>query len=808
MSDAAAAPASACGGDAVPAGASGEEGSLPACPRDAAPAQLLPAATPHAHAAQLCATAACVPAPAVTRAGAAAHTDAPPPPPPPPPPVDLRLPSFLLLRHPAPTPAPDLDPLHAAMSGAEADAAPSPTATPDLDATDVSGVDSAQEGAAPRVQEQEQEQEQLMPGTGDDAPAEAGNITTPAGLSAPPRAATPLFGASPRLDDARAMLAELRRCCWVREGYLEERTAAAVVAFCDGTSNAAGAAGGLRRLVAYARAGTLVSWEQAHVLALCRQARDAARAEGTRAIAADRAAAAAAAASGGDAATTPAPPELLFPAGADNLAAALEALRAAGLPASFGLTPHAAASLARWRPAAAMLAALRHLPAALEAHPTCTLNALASALARPEPTVDATTVPEEGRPVVGPRRRGRKPGARAAEDADVALPAGVTPPCFAADRAEMTTTADVAAMAAELHACGWVGPHRLKALSVDRVVASASASSAAWSARAAACALRAFVARVLRERLPSCKWGSALHAAAGVARAAAQKADAAAAAAPSPRPPPPPPQQQQQQQQQQRKALPAALRPLPPAPPRTKARAEAGTPPASSPAAAAGNAHTLLPPGASLPLLPPVARRDDGNQLCALVAALRSAGWVCAGGGGGAGISEHTARRLASWKGADAAALGIRRLVTRVMHPGAREAQYAIGGVVDLDAMALALVAEASEERKGNKRRREADDAKRKLPPPPPPPPPAPPQQQHGQQRHAADTAPLALAQLRYFCRDPSGAVAGPFPAAAFAEWGACGAIAPTLRVWPPHAREGDGVAVADMLAAAARGWW
>jgi hypothetical protein len=357
-----------------------------------------------------------------------------------------------------------------------------------------------------------------------DAAAPTPPVVARRAFRAPRCATTPKFmRASPRLDDAREMVEELRRCGWLREGYLEEGPAAAVILFCEEAhGDSAGTAGGLRLLVVHARAGTLESWGETHLLSLCRLARLAARDEGACAVAADQAAAAAKAAATG---TTPQRVPLRLCC-ADDVAAALASLRMHRLPAQCGLTPRVAAALVRWSPHGAMRSALRLLPAALVAHPRCTLFSLAAGLALLEKQ-NMTAPPPPPSPAPDEESAARQRVA-------LRLPLGVSPPRFAVPcrAAGGETPADVAAMVAELRRCGWVSAssRRVKRRSVDVFLAcSSDASVADLAPRAAAAALRALVARVLRERLPPSAWDDALHAAAVAAREEAHVSGAAAA---------------------------------------------------------------------------------------------------------------------------------------------------------------------------------------------------------------------------------------------------------------------------------------
>ncbi len=229
----------------------------------------------------------------------------------------------------------------------------------------------------------------------------------------------------------------------------------------------------------------------------------------------------------------------------------------------------------------------------------------------------------------------------------------------------------------------------------------------------------------------------------------------------------------------------------------------------------------LLPPGASMP------RFGRGDDLPAVVAALRAAGWLCR-----AGLDEHTLRRLCADEAPEAAALALRRLP---------EAVAALPGV-HVSNLAMRLCADAREELRAAQPRRRSHDKRRRsrsrsrsrgrssgreaqrepallpaatpsgcaasadaqpagappvlpvpLQPPapsaPPPPPPPPPPRFH---YRAPDTREIVRA----------------YPLSVFAGWLASGALpaqqAATLLVWRKGAAEDTAVPLSSLLGNAA----
>jgi hypothetical protein len=128
----------------------------------------------------------------------------------------------------------------------------------------------------------------------------------------------------------------------------------------------------------------------------------------------------------------------------------------------------------------------------------------------------------------------RRAAARRVPDASITLPPDVRLPAWLTAAAHDGGADDVASMLDELQRCGWVAKGRVAHAVANRVART-------FAPPVAARGLRAFVDAVLSRRLPAGAWGSELGNACATAQRAADKAtaDAAAAAAAAAAAPPP-----------------------------------------------------------------------------------------------------------------------------------------------------------------------------------------------------------------------------------------------------------------------------
>jgi hypothetical protein len=204
-------------------------------------------------------------------------------------------------------------------------------------------------------------------------------VTLPAGC-------TPHFGAG---WDVLDMLAELRRCGWVAEGFIPPSVAKRFTEQAKTFPDPAAAALGMRAFVDAALGGSLFGW--CGMEKFCKRAQTAAKGAAELAVKSK--------AGRATRAPTPCPPGIVAPAFRpdDDLPAALSALRAAGWVCPTLLSSHALRCLADLRPAAAAVRVLHALPAKLAAHPSCTANALTTAMCDAAQAAEKARVDVAGR---------------------------------------------------------------------------------------------------------------------------------------------------------------------------------------------------------------------------------------------------------------------------------------------------------------------------------------------------------------------------------------------------------------------------
>jgi hypothetical protein len=331
------------------------------------------------------------------------------------------------------------------------------------------------------------------------------------------------------------------------------------------------------------------------------------------------------------------------------------------------------------------------------------------------------------------------------------LPFGVRMPRFAANEDDD----DVAALLAELGACGWLSDARVDARIAGRV--------ARWrDAAGAAAGLRRFVADVARSGMPQSAWNGALITACRWCSEARAAADAAAPMEAREERALPPPLQ-----------APLLTQPLPPPLPhvhheQAQAQAQRAWQPQEQQrwteecvwrapvVASASAAHRSASP-------PPRRGRRNGASRSRSPRRRRSRSRS-------RGRSrERSARRHAS---------------SRKQRDGSRRSRSRKGSAAERGRRQLQWA---------------SAPAHAATPPQPPPPPPLPP----------AVVAPAGVpsATLRFLYRGPvDGQVAGPFRLSAFANWAAIGALSSdaimALRVWREGGEESESVPLAPLLAA------